>query len=49
MSVFEGLSEKLRGIVNKLKGSARITEKDVKDIMRETGLRSWKPMLTIKL
>jgi signal recognition particle subunit SRP54 len=38
MPVFEGLSEKLRGIVNKLKGSARITEKDVKDIMREIRL-----------
>jgi signal recognition particle subunit SRP54 len=38
MSVFEGLSEKLRGIVNRLKGSARITEKDVKDIMREIRL-----------
>ncbi len=35
---FEGLSEKLRGIVDKLKGKSRITEADVKEITREVKL-----------
>ena len=35
---FEGLSEKLKGIVNKLKGKSRITEADVKEITREVKL-----------
>ena len=36
--VFEGLSEKLQNIVKKMKGSARVTEKDVKAMMREIKL-----------
>ena len=35
---FEGLSEKLKAIVNKLKGKSRITEADVKEITREVKL-----------
>jgi len=36
--VFEGLSEKLQNIMKKMKGSARVTEKDVKEMMREVKL-----------
>lgn len=36
--VFEGLSEKLQNIVKKMKGSARVTDKDVKAMMREIKL-----------
>ena len=35
---FEGLSEKLKGVINKLKGKSRITEADVKEITREVKL-----------
>ncbi len=35
---FEGLSSKLQGIINKIKGKARITEDDVKEITREVKL-----------
>ena len=35
---FEGLSGKLQGIIGKLKGKARITEDDVKEITREIKL-----------
>lgn len=38
MAVFEGLSEKLRSITARLRGSARITENDVKNMMREIRL-----------
>ena len=31
---FEGLSERLQGITRKLKGKARITESDLKDVLR---------------
>ena len=33
--VFEGLSEKLQNIIKKIKGQGRVTEKDVKEMMRE--------------
>jgi len=36
--VFEGLSEKLQNLMKKIRGSARVTEKDVKDMMREVKL-----------
>ena len=36
--VFEGLSEKLQNLMKKIKGQARITEKDVKAMMREVKL-----------
>ncbi len=36
--VFEGLSEKLQTLMKKMKGSARVTEKDVKEMMREVKL-----------
>ena len=35
---FEGLSTKLQSIINKIKGKARITEDDVKEITREVKL-----------
>ncbi len=35
---FEGLSEKLAALVKKMKGQVRVTEKDVKDMMREIKL-----------
>lgn len=33
--VFEGLSEKLQNVMKKIKGQGRVTEKDVKEMMRE--------------
>ncbi|NLM73816.1 MAG: signal recognition particle protein [Clostridiaceae bacterium] len=36
--VFEGLSEKLQNVMKKMKGSARVSEKDVKEMMREIKL-----------
>ena len=36
--VFEGLSEKLQNLMKKMKGSVRVTEKDVKEMMREVKL-----------
>lgn len=36
--LFEGLSEKLQGVVAKFKGKGRVTEKDVKEMMREIKL-----------
>jgi signal recognition particle subunit SRP54 len=33
--VFEGLSEKLQGVIKKIRGQGRVTEKDVKEMMRE--------------
>jgi signal recognition particle subunit SRP54 len=38
MSVFEGLSGKLQETMNKLRGKGRVTEKDIKEIMREIKL-----------
>ena len=35
---FEGLSERLQSITRKLKGKARITEADLKEIVREVKL-----------
>lgn len=35
---FESLSEKLQGVINKLKGKARVTEDDIKEISREVKL-----------
>ena len=35
---FEGLSSKLQGITRKLRGKARITESDLKEILREVKL-----------
>ena len=36
--VFEGLSNKIQKVIGKLRGQTRVTEKDVKDIMREIKL-----------
>ena len=36
--VFEVLSNKIQHVIGKLKGKTRVTEKDVKDIMREKKL-----------
>ena len=33
--VFEGLSEKLQNVMKKIKSAGRVTEKDVKAMMRE--------------
>lgn len=35
---FEGLSSRLQGITKKLRGKARITESDLKEILREVKL-----------
>ena len=35
---FEGLSSKLQGIANKFKGKVRITESDLKEMLREVKL-----------
>ena len=35
---FESLSEKLQGVMNKLRGKARITEDDIKEVSREVKL-----------
>ncbi|MDR3120347.1 MAG: signal recognition particle protein [Clostridiales bacterium] len=35
MALFEGLSERLSETVNRLRGKGRVTEKDIKDMMRE--------------
>ena len=35
---FEGLSEKLTNITRKLKGKSRITESDLKEVLREVKL-----------
>ncbi len=35
---FEGLSSRLQGITRKLRGKARITESDLKEILREVKL-----------
>ncbi len=38
MALFEGLSGKLQETINKLRGKGRVTDKDVKDMMREIKL-----------
>lgn len=38
MSLFEGLSSKLQNTIKRLRGAGRVTEKDVKEIMREIKL-----------
>ncbi|ACL75088.1 signal recognition particle protein [Ruminiclostridium cellulolyticum] len=38
MSVFEGLSGKLQDTIKKIRGQGRVSEKDVKDMMREIKL-----------
>ena len=38
MALFEGLSGKLQDTIKKLRGKGRVTEKDVKDMMREIKL-----------
>ena len=35
---FEGLSERLQGITKKLRGKARVTEADLKEVLREVKL-----------
>jgi len=35
MALFEGLSSRLQGALNRLRGKGRVTEKDIKDMMRE--------------
>ena len=36
--IFEGLADKLQGALGKLKSKGKLTEKDVKDAMREVKL-----------
>lgn len=38
MALFEGLSSKLQNITNKMRGKSRVTEQDIKDMMREIRL-----------
>ena len=38
--VFEGFSEKIQGIMKKIRGKSRVTEEDVKAISREAGQRT---------
>jgi signal recognition particle subunit SRP54 len=38
MSIFEGLSGKLQNTINKFRGKGRVSEKDVKEMMREIKL-----------
>ncbi len=38
MAIFESLSSKLTAIAEKMKGKSRVTEKDIKDMMREIKL-----------
>ncbi len=38
MALFEGLSGKLQNTINKFRGKGRVTDKDVKDMMREIKL-----------
>jgi signal recognition particle subunit SRP54 len=38
MALFEGLSEKLQNTIAKMRGKARVTEKDVKEMTREVKL-----------
>ena len=35
MALFEGLSNRLQGALNRLRGKGRVTEKDIKEMMRE--------------
>ena len=42
--IFEGLSDKLQGAFSKLKSKGKLTEKDVKDAMREVKLALQKQM-----
>ena len=42
--MFESLSDKLQNIARKLKGTARITEKDLKEMLREVKLRRFIPI-----
>jgi signal recognition particle subunit SRP54 len=38
MALFEGLSAKLAGITAKMRGKSRVTDQDIKDMMREIRL-----------
>ena len=38
MALFEGLSEKLQDTMRKLRGATRVSEKDIKDVMRQIKL-----------
>ena len=49
---FEGLSERLQGITRKLKGKARITETDLKEVLschRHTARKFISDMLKVRL
>ena len=46
---FEGLSSRLQEITRKLKGKARITESDLKEVCVKLNLLCWMLMLTTKL
>ena len=38
MAIFEGLSAKLQNTIGRFRGKGRVTEKDVKEMMREIKL-----------
>ena len=40
---FEGLSEKLNAAFKRLRGKGRLTENDVREAMRRSVWRCWRP------
>ena len=46
---FEGLSDRLQATMQKMRGKGKVTEADIKTMMREVRLALLKPMLTSKL
>ena len=49
MALFSSLSDKLKSITDRMQGKMRVTEKDIKEMMREIRLVFWKLMFISKL
>ena len=47
--MFDSLSDKLQNVMKKIKGQTRISEKELKEMLREVKLALLKQMLTIRL
>ena len=45
---FEGLADRLQSTMQKIRGKGKVTEADVKEMMREVRLALLKRMLTLK-
>ena len=45
---FEGLADRLQSTIQKIRGKGKVTEADVKEMMREVRLALLKQMLTLK-